>query len=106
MSLPEGTEVKVEGFVGVVRDYSHCESVGYYGVQVGSVTATVPSDLVSEIFTGEDTAVYKDGNGDVFVFYTTDNMFRSLLRDGVPVIAQRYHYEDLVKPVRKMEVDR
>lgn len=105
--LPNGTQVKVREFTGkVINSYQSDDGTWHYELDTGGGPADwadLPEYVVEEIFTGFDACLYMDGNSDVFVFYTSDNRFRPLIVDGLRSSSiNRYYYEDLKKPVKRL----
>lgn len=106
--LPNGTQVKVREFTGkVINAYQCDDGTWHYEIDTGGSPAdwaNLPEYAVEETFIGIDTALYMTGAGNVFIFYTSDNMFRPVLMNGLVSehSGTRFYYEDLTKPVRRL----
>lgn len=105
--LPNGTQVKVREFTGTVTGSYQCDDgTWHYDIDTGRGSADwadVPERVVEEIFTGIDACLYMDGESNIYIFYTSGNKFWEVIKDGLrSVNAQRYDYDELAKPVKRL----
>lgn len=103
-----GTKVRVREFEATVV---YVNDEGDIRLGCGNEEyATVPKYLCEEMFTPEDGSLYKDGDGDVFVYNAGIGKFQMAVSNGRRVNVDEYNgddlfclnYESLVPPVVKL----
>lgn len=103
-----GTKVRVREFEATVV---YVNDDGDIRLDCGNEEyATVPRYLCEELFTPEDGALYRDGDGDVFVYNARICKLQMVVSDGHRVHVEEYYgdeqfcfeYGQLTSPVVKL----